>query len=135
MSPKRLLRPAWWAAHWPNALLYIGLTLVFVFTVNQVSNLRDADVLAARERDELIRDANVRFCASSNERTALLRDFVLSVIQDPDPRQYDYIADPVLRQGVLDQARRTRSATRTRVDETFTQRDCEREFPPLPPNN
>jgi hypothetical protein len=132
---KRFINPGWWATHWPNALLYLAITAVFVFTVNQASDLRESDVKAARDRSEQIRDSNLRFCMSSNERTALLREFVLSVTQDPDPRQYDYIADPKLRQGVLDQARRSRAATRERVDKTFTQRDCERDYPPLPPVN
>jgi hypothetical protein len=49
---------------------------------------------------------------------------------DPDPRQYDYITDPTLRRGVIDQARRGRAETRDRVTKTFTLRNCEADFPP-----
>ena len=135
MSPRRLLRAAWWAQHWSLTVVYLVVVAVFVIGLAQVNSLREDDRLSARQHAEQLREAQLRFCESSNERTALLHDFVLGLAQDPDPRQYEFIEDPALRQGVLDQARRSRAETRDRVNRTFTQRDCAGEVPALPPNN
>ncbi len=128
---RRFISPHWWAVHWPNALLYGFVCAVFVFTVNQSGSLREHDQRAALRHTLDLREANVAFCDEGNKRTALLREFALSLAQPPDPRQFEFIADPDLRRGVFDQAVRSRADMRARIDETFQQRDCERTFPPV----
>lgn len=130
---KRLITPSWWVKNWPITLVYLLVCGVFVFTVGRFNSVNETTARDSRARAADLRDANVRFCQSSNERTAVIRDFVLAVSQDPDPRQFDFITDPVLRAGALDQARRTRAEMRARVSATFTLRDCDAEFPPVPP--
>lgn len=130
---KRLISSHWWATHLPITIVYVCVCAVFVFTVNSVSNLREEDASQAYQTAVSNRDASVRFCEGGNERTAVLREFLLSAVQEPDPRQFDFIADPVLRAGALDQSRRSRSELRDRIEHTFTPRNCHAEFPPLPP--
>jgi len=129
------LERAWWAGHWQTTIPYVLVVAAFIVGLAQINSLREEDRLSARQHAEQLRQAQLRFCASTNERTAVLHDFVMGLAQDPDPRQYEFIEDPALRQGVLDQARRSRAETRDRVSKTFTQRDCAGDFPALPPNN
>lgn len=119
MSPKRLLQPTWWASHWPNAILYVAVCAVFVLTVWNVSN-----------QSRQAREADLRACERGNASRALLLDFVLKASADPDPRQYEFITDPALREGVLDQARRGRAEQRERARAAFTPVDCQTEYPP-----
>jgi hypothetical protein len=121
---------AWITCH-QNTLLYLFVTAVFVFTVAEVGALRASDAEKDRQHAQEVRMAAVRFCESGNERTVVLRDFILAAAgTDPDPRQYDYIADPTLRQGVIDQSRKSRADMRDRVSKTFTLRNCPADFPP-----
>lgn len=133
MSPRRFVDPRWWVAHWSNALLYLVVTAVFVFTVNQASNQRESDRIAAHDQAVTLRDSDVRVCDANNERTAVLRDFLLSLLRDPRPDEFAYIDDPQLRAGVIEQGRRSRAEARTRVEATFTVRDCPALYPPVPP--
>lgn len=95
-----------WAQRWQMTLVLVAITGVFLATV---WNIREADL---------------RDCRRSNERTAVLLDFILKASADPDPRQFEFIADPALRQGVIDQSRRGRAEQRERAVATFTQRVC-----------
>ena len=131
---KRLVSARWWADHWPLTLVYIFVCVVFVFTVATVNDLRSRDVNSAHARAEDLRLANYRFCESSNERVAVVRDFMLAAVREPDPRQFDFITDPALRAGALEQARSSRAELRQRVEATFLARDCAKDFPPLPPD-
>jgi hypothetical protein len=126
---KRFITPSWWATHWPNAAVYVAVCAVFVFTVNRTDDLRADDRRAAFDRAAALRNAQVEFCDEGNKRTDVLRDFALSLAQPPDPRQFEFIADPELRRGVFEQATRSRAEMRGRIDETFKPRDCERAFP------
>lgn len=130
---RRLVSSAWWAGHWPITLVYVFVCAVFVFTVSATNRLRDEDVAQAYQQAVALRDSAVRGCEASNERTAVLRDFVLAVSQDPDPRQFDFIVDPALRAGALEQSRRARADMRGRVARVFVLRDCDAEYPPPPP--
>jgi hypothetical protein len=113
------VRGAWdWVERWQISLLFAAITLVFVFGLWSASNQRHAAW-----------EADIRFCHSSNERTVVLRDFVLAASVDPDPRQFDFIADPKLRAGVIEQARKGRADQRDRANRTFTTRNCEAEYP------
>lgn len=118
MSPKRLLQPAWWASHWPNALVYIFVCAVFVLGLWNLA-----------QQGRAAREADLRFCRSSNERTVVIRDFILNASRDPDPRQYEFITDPALRQGVIEQSRKGRAAQREQAERTFVPRDCDAEYP------
>jgi hypothetical protein len=114
------MRALWsWGKRWQMTLVLVAITAVFVLSVWGLAN-------QARES----RDANVRFCEGGNERTAVILDFILRASADPDPRQFEFITDPVLRQGALDQARRGRAEQRARALRTFTARNCNAEFPP-----
>ena len=108
-----------WVTRWQMTLVFVAITGVFVLTVwtmaQQTRNAREADL---------------RFCKSSNERTMVIREFIHAATADPDPRQYEYITDPALRAGALEQSRKGRAAQRERADRTFTLRDCEAEYPP-----
>lgn len=108
-----------WARRWQTTLLFAGITAVFVLTVWNISG----QARAAREAD-------LRACQRGNESRALLLDFVLKASADPDPRQFEYIADPVLRAGVIEQSRRSRAEQRDRATATFRPVDCEAEYPP-----
>jgi hypothetical protein len=108
-----------WGKRWQMTLVLIAITAVFVLTVWNLSKQASES-----------RDANVRFCQGGNERTAVILEFVLKASADPDPRQFEFITDPTLRAGALDQARRARAEQRERAIRTFTQRDCDAEFPP-----
>jgi hypothetical protein len=120
-----------WIGRHQNTVLYLFVCFVFVFTVAEVGALRASDAEKERQHALEVRMSAVRFCRDANDRTVVLRDFILGVAgTDPDPRQYDYITDPTLRRGVIDQARRGRAETRDRVTKTFTLRNCEADFPP-----
>jgi hypothetical protein len=108
-----------WGKRWQMTLVLTAITAVFVLTVWSISN-------QAQES----RQASIRFCESGNERTAVILDFILKASADPDPRQFEFITDPALRAGALDQARRGRAEQRQRAIRTFTPRDCNAEFPP-----
>jgi hypothetical protein len=108
-----------WAVRWQTTLVLLAVTAVFVLSLWG---------LASQNRNA--READLRFCQSSNERTKVIVEFIYAATADPDPRQYDFIADPVLRAGALEQARKGRAAQRKRAAETFTLRDCEAEYPP-----
>ena len=108
-----------WAKRWQVTLVLVAITAVFVLTVWSISN----QAASAREAD-------VRACQRGNDSRALLLDFVLQASADPDPRQYEFIADPALRQGVIDQARRGRAQQRERAQRTFAPVDCSAEYPP-----
>lgn len=114
-----------WLTRWQMTVVLIVVTAVFVVGLRATADLRRQDARIERE-------AALRFCEDSNKRTALLRDFIAPSTADPDPRQYDFITDPTLRQGALDQARRGRAEMRDRVARTFTLRDCPAEFPAPP---
>lgn len=121
-----------WLYRWRHVLLYVAICAVFVFTVRQVSDLRDADAQAARDAARAERTSAIRLCESGNERTAVLRDFLFAATAEPDPKQFDFIADPQLRAGVIDQALRGRAEMRARVADVFTERDCVRDLPQPP---
>jgi hypothetical protein len=112
--------------HWQTAILFAGACAVFAGGLYETSARRAADA-------RIERTAAIRFCEDDNAGRALLRDFVLAAVRDPDPRQYEFIEDPTLRAGALDQARRSRAEMRGRAEATFTARDCAAQFP-APPN-
>jgi hypothetical protein len=114
------LRGLWaWTKRKQNTLLYVAITGVFVLTVWSV-----VDQSRAR------REVDLRDCRRGNERTAVILDFILKASADPDPRQFEFIADPTLRQGAIEQSRRGRAEQRDRATRTFTLRDCDAEYPP-----
>jgi hypothetical protein len=108
-----------WVGHWQMSLVLVAVTAVFVFAVW---------ILAYQFREA--READLRACQRGNESRALLLDFVLKASADPDPRQFEFIADPKLREGALDQARRGRAEQRDRATRTFTPVNCDAEYPP-----
>jgi hypothetical protein len=120
-----LRRVGTWVARHQLALVYVALMGVFVLGLSLMTELRRGDARVERE-------AALRFCNDSNERTTVIRDFMLAATAEPNPAQYDFIVDPVLRAGVLDQARRARADMRERVAGTFLPRDCAGEFPSPP---
>lgn len=107
-----------WGKRWQMSLLIVAITAVFVIAVWG---------LASQNRNA--READLRACRRGNDSRVLLLDFVFKASADPDPRQYEFIADPVLRQGVIDQSRRGRAEQRERALRTFTPVDCEAEYP------
>lgn len=104
---------------WQMTAVLVAITAVFMLTVWSISS-------QARNA----READLRACRRGNESRALLLDFVLKASADPDPRQYEFITDPTLRAGVLDQSRRGRAEQRDRANATFRPVDCEAEYPP-----
>jgi hypothetical protein len=122
-----------WLYSWRHALVYLVVTAVFVYTVRSVTELRAYDVQAARDSAEALRISAVRSCESGNDRTVVLRDFVLSALREPDPRQFDFIADPDQRAALIEQARASRTEMRDRAVRTFIPRDCGAEYPAPPP--
>lgn len=108
-----------WVVRWQMTLVLVAITTVFVIAVWG---------LASQSRNA--READLRACARGNESRALLLDFVLKASADPDPRQYEFIADAALRQGVIEQSKRGRAEQRERAQRTFTPVDCEAEYPP-----
>lgn len=114
---------AWLAGHQTTAL-FLGLAAVFVVSVWLVAARQADDARASRDRAVANWRADVDSCETTNERTAVLLDFILKASADPDPRQFEFITDPVLRQGALDQARRGRADMRARAIDTFQPRNC-----------
>ena len=107
-----------WVARWQMTLLFVAITAVFVLCIW---------ILADQNRARA--EADLRDCRRANDRTTVLLEFILKASADPDPRQYDFITDPVLRQGVIEQSRKGRAEQRERAARTFTLRDCEAEYP------
>jgi hypothetical protein len=68
--------------------------------------------------------SDLRTCDGTNESRRVLRDFVTAASADPDPRQYEFIADKALRDGVLEQARRSRATMRADAARAFAPLDC-----------
>jgi hypothetical protein len=116
-------------SHWRNVLLYLFVVGVFIFTVWTTGEARDRDIEQARAVAEQLRQANIRACEVGNERVIVLRDFLVAATSEPDPRQFEFIADPQLRAGALEQARRSRAEMRARTM-VFVPRDCQKEWPP-----
>lgn len=115
-------------ARYRGALPYLLIVAVFVWGLAQQSNAREEDA-------RIERSAALQFCNDSNVRTTLIREFILSLTEPPNPAQYAFIADPVLRASALEQATRSRAALRSRAIETFRNRDCAKEFPAPPDGN
>lgn len=115
----------YWLTRWQTTIVLIAITALFFYGLRSTSELRKEDARIERQ-------AAIRFCESANERTQVIRDFLMAATAPPDPRQFEYIEDDHLREGAIEQARRGRSETRGRVDQTFTLRDCPAEFPPPP---
>lgn len=99
-----------WGKRWQMTLVLIAITGVFVLSIWS------------------IREADLRDCQRANQRTTVLLDFILKASADPDPRQFEFIADQQLRQGVIEQSRRGRAEQRDRAIGTFTQRNCDAEY-------
>lgn len=113
-------------ASWRHVVPYLLIVVVFVWGLRETSQAREEDA-------RIERSAALTLCADNNKRTAVIREFVVAATADPNPAQYDFIVDPVLRQGVIDSARAGRAVMRARVIETFKDRDCAAELP-APPN-
>lgn len=116
------------AEKWWHVLPYLLILAVFVWTVHQQSETRKDDARVER-------NAALAFCVDSNKRTALIREFIYATTGDPPAAQYDFITDPELRRGVMEQSRASRAAMRARVEGTFRDRDCPAEFPAPPDGN
>lgn len=112
-------------AQWVRAIPYIGIVVLFALGLRQQAEARTEDA-------RIERSAALSFCADSNRRTAVIREFIYGFTTPPTPAQFDYIPDPVLRAAALEQATASRATLRTRAAETFKDRDCAAEFPAPP---
>jgi hypothetical protein len=121
-----LARICWgYVTRWQTTILFAALGVLFAGGLW-------SNAVGRREDARIERAAALRTCETGNERTAVIRDFILAASQDPDPRQYEFIADPKLREGALEQTKRARAEQRDRTTRTFQLRDCAAELPPPP---
>lgn len=82
----------------------------------------------AREA-ELLRKNQVAACEATNDTRNAIETFLGKTVQPPDPESYDYITDPVLREGVIKQATERYNNTKRFMQEAFRPRDCGALFP------
>lgn len=73
--------------------------------------------------------ADLSTCERTNESRRVLRDYITAATADPDPRQYAFITDQALRDGALEQARRSRATMRADAARVFAPIDCPTLYP------
>ena len=121
------------------ALAFVGVVAVCIYSVNDrreadtrtLQARQEADARLDRQRVRDLWQANLRGCQEGNVSRAVLRDFLVAATAPPDPRQFEFIADPQLRAGAFEQATRSRAEMRTRA-EVFGPRDCVAAYPEPP---
>lgn len=118
-----------WLYRWRHLLAYVFIGAGAVWGFAESRRSREADLHSFENQARIERESNVGICESGNERTRVLAEFMRGVLKEPDPRQYDFIADPQLRQGAIDEARRRTAELRQRVEITFKERDCGAQYP------
>lgn len=135
MNPKRLISLKWWWSHWSNVLLYSGMATVFVICIWLLSEQLDRNARATYEQSLVDWRADIRDCERGNKNATVLYDFLFEATAAPDPRQYDFITDPQLRAGVIEQATRRSEEMRGKIA-VFVPRDCNTAYPqPQPPED
>lgn len=118
-----------WLYKWRHLIAYVAVGIGAVWGFGEARRSRQFDVDSFANQARIERETNVHICQESNERTKVVADFLHAALADPNPHQFDFITDPQLRQGVIDETRQTRAAMRARVDGAFVPRDCEAQYP------
>lgn len=78
------------------------------------------------------RTAAIQSCLTGNERLHTIRDVMLAAVKPPDPHAFDYITDPVLREGIVHQSTEARRALTDEITKKLADRNCQAEFPAPP---
>lgn len=104
---------------------FVLIVLISFLGFREVNQRQIADARAERT-------AALGSCRDGNRRIETIKNVLLRAVADPPPESYDFIKDPVLRQGVIENGARSRAQIRQEIETNLKPRDCEREIPAPP---
>ena len=102
--------------HWRIA----AFVFLILITAGGMWDLRSRGEREAR----ILRNSQIAICEGGNETRIAIRDFLQRTVVPPREESYAYIADPVLRAGVIRQATDRYHSMKRDTDEAFRPRDC-----------
>lgn len=103
-------------------VLLVGLAF---FGFREIEQRQKADARAERT-------AALSACRDGNKRTETIRAVFLKAIADPPPESFDFIKDPVLRKGAIENGNHSRAQIRQEIETNLSPRDCDKEIPAPP---